>query len=76
MAIDLIANLDKKITATRWRSLKLYNAYRLLIALLLLATQDLLNNVNWLQNAKADLFSTLVLGYFAFSIISAIFTWY
>jgi len=76
MAIDLIANLDKKITVTRWRSLKLYNAYRLLIALLLLATQDLLNNVNWLQNAKADLFSTLVLGYFAFSIISAIFTWY
>ena len=76
MAIDLIANLDKKITATRWRSLKLYNAYRLLIALLLLATQDLLNNVNWLQNAKADLFSTLVLGYFAFSIISAIFTWF
>ena len=76
MAIDLIANLDKKITVTRWRSLKLYNAYRLLIALLLLATQDLLNNVNWLQNAKADLFSTLVLGYFAFSIISAIFTWF
>jgi len=76
MAIDLIANLDKKITVTRWRSLKLYNAYRLLIALLLLATQDLLNNVNWLQNAKSDLFSTLVLGYFAFSIISAIFTWY
>ncbi len=76
MAIDLIANLDKKITATRWRSLKLYNAYRLLIALLLLATQDLLNNVNWLQNAKADLFSILVLGYFAFSIISAIFTWF
>ncbi len=75
MAIDLIANLDAKITATRWRSLKLYNAYRLTVALLLLATQDLLNNDHWLQNAKADLFSALVLGYFAFSIISALVTW-
>ncbi|MGB7815292.1 MAG: ATP-binding protein [Methylotenera sp.] len=75
MAIDLIANLDNKITATRWRSLKLYNAYRFLIALLLLVTQDLLNSDNWLQSARADLFSALVLGYFAFSIISAISTW-
>ncbi len=75
MAIDLIANLDTKITATRWRSLKLYNAYRFLIALLLLVTQDLLSNDNWLQSARADLFSALALGYFVFSLISAISSW-
>jgi two-component system sensor histidine kinase PilS (NtrC family) len=76
MAIDLIANLNAKITATRWRGLKLYNAYRLLVALLLLLSQDLLNNDNWLQNAKADIFSALALGYFVFSAISAILTWF
>jgi len=75
MAIDLASNLDSNITATRWRSLKLYNAYRFLIALLLLATQDLLNNNNWLQTDKINIFSTLVIGYCIFSIISAFFTW-
>jgi two-component system sensor histidine kinase PilS (NtrC family) len=76
MAIDLIASLHANVTATRWRTLKLYNAYRLLVALLLLATQDLLNSDHWWQNANADLFSAFVLGYFIFSIISAIFTWF
>jgi two-component system, NtrC family, sensor histidine kinase PilS len=76
MAIDLIATLDSKITSSRWRSLKLYNAYRIVIALLFLAMQDLLNNDAWLQNASTDLFSALALGYFVFSIISAAFTWF
>lgn len=79
MAIDLVAHLDAKINTTRWHSLKLYNAYRFLIALLLMVTQDVINNSNLLQSANmavsADLFSTLVIGYFVFSIISAIFTW-
>ncbi len=79
MAIDLIAHLNTKITATRWRSLKLYNAYRFLIALLLLVTQDLISGNNWLQSANiamsTDLFSALTLGYFVFSVISVIFTW-
>jgi two-component system, NtrC family, sensor histidine kinase PilS len=76
MAIDLIATLDSKITSSRWRSLKLYNAYRIVIALLFLAMQNLLNNDAWLQNASTDLFSALALGYFVFSIISAAFTWF
>jgi two-component system sensor histidine kinase PilS (NtrC family) len=75
MAIDLFAQLDSKITATRWRSLKLYNAYRLIVALLLFVTQDMLNNGNWLQNASVDFFSTLVFGYVIFSLISAVLTW-
>jgi two-component system sensor histidine kinase PilS (NtrC family) len=76
MAIDLIATSAANISATRWRSLKLYNAYRLVVALLLLATQDLLNNRAWLQNASTDLFSALALSYFVFSMISAAFTWF
>jgi len=75
MAIDLIANLDSKITATYWRSLKLYNAYRFLIALLLLGTQSPSNYSDLLQSAQTGIFSKLVLGYLVFSIISAIFTW-
>lgn len=79
MAIDLVAHLDAKINTTRWHSLKLYNAYRFLIALLLMVTQNVISNSNWLQSANmavsADLFSALVVGYFVFSIISAFFTW-
>ena len=79
MAIDLMANLDTHITATRWRSLKLYNVYRLLITLLLLITQGLIVTSDWQQTLNAnlfvDLFSTLVSCYFIFSVIAAIFTW-
>ena len=79
MAIDLIAATDANITATRWRSLKLYNVYRLLIALLLLITQGLLNSSNWQQtfssNLFVDVFATLITCYFIFSVIAAIFTW-
>ena len=79
MAIDLIDNLDTHITATRWRSLKLYNIYRLLITLLLLITQGLIVTSDWQQTLNAnlfvDLFSTLVSCYFIFSMIAAIFTW-
>ena len=79
MAIDLVASTAPKTSATRWRSLKLYNAYRLLIALLLLVTQGLLNNDSWWQNVNTDLFldffSAVAVSYFIFSVISIIFTW-
>jgi two-component system, NtrC family, sensor histidine kinase PilS len=76
MAIDLIATSASNIIATRWRTLKLYNAYRLVVALLVLAMQDMLNNDAWLQNASTDFFSALALGYFVFSIVSTAFTWF
>lgn len=76
MAADLITTSAANISATRWSSLKLYNAYRLVVALLLLATQDLLSNGAWLQNASTDFFSALALSYFVFSIISIAFTWF
>ena len=75
MAIDLTPNIDDTITATRWRSLKLYNGYRLFISLLFLVSQNEMLGSNFLQNNQASLFSSLVWGYFIFSCTSAIFTW-
>ena len=79
MANDLIANLDVHLTVTRWRRLKLYNVYRLLITLLLLITQGLVVMSDWQQtlhvNLFIDSFSTLVTCYFIFSVVAAIFTW-
>ena len=75
MATDLFASLDNNINATRWRSLQLYNGYRVLVALLFLVLQGLFSRENVLQTISSDLFFTLVLAYFIFSIVSAIFTW-
>ncbi len=75
MAIQLTPNIHDTITATRWRSLKLYNAYRIFIALLFLASQNQLLDANFLPNIQAELFANLVVGYFIFSCISAVFTW-
>ncbi len=75
MAIDLTPNIDDTLTAARWRSLKLYNGYRLLIALLFLVTQNAFRDGSFLQNSELPLFSELILGYFIFSCISAILTW-
>ena len=75
MATDLFAKLDSGINATRWRSLQLYNGYRVLITLLFLLLQGWLSLESSLQDFSSDLYSTLTLAYFIFSIISAIFTW-
>ena len=79
MPMDLTDNLSDHLTATRWRSLKLYNLYRLLITLLLLITQGLIVTSGWQQTLNAnlfiDLFSSLVTCYFIFSVIAAVATW-
>lgn len=76
MAILLRPNIDDTLTAARWRSLKLYNGYRLLIAILFLVTQNTIGDDYFLLSSEVRLFSSLVLGYFIFSCISAIFTWF
>jgi two-component system sensor histidine kinase PilS (NtrC family) len=79
MAIDFLSRLDSKITSTRWRSLKLYNLYRLIIAVLLFLSQGIssesLSNFNNSGNFFLNSFSSLVIAYFIFSTISAIITW-
>ena len=79
MAKDFFSRLDAKITSTRWRSLKLYNLYRLIIALLLFFSQSVslesISNFNISGLTLLNSFSSLVISYFLFSVISAIFTW-
>ena len=76
MAIELVSNLEAKLTSARWRSLKLYNVYRMLIALMFVVTQGLISNGSLWQNLTGDLPSFLIFAYFTFSIISAILTWF
>ncbi|HSI25455.1 MAG TPA: ATP-binding protein [Methylotenera sp.] len=75
MPADLFATIDNNLNATRWRSLQLYNGYRVLIALLFLVLQGLFSRDEYVLNLSGNLFFTLVLAYFIFSIISAVFTW-
>jgi two-component system, NtrC family, sensor histidine kinase PilS len=75
MAIDLSPNLNATITANRWRSLKLYNAYRLVVAMLYFVTQSMLSDGYWWDSSSTDPFSLLVLGYFVFSLVAITFTW-
>jgi two-component system sensor histidine kinase PilS (NtrC family) len=75
MAIELISNLEAKLASTRWNSLKLYNIYRILVALMFLMTQGLLKTeINW--NNTENILPYLIVGYIIFSIISAILTWF
>ena len=75
MATDLFTKLDSSINTTRWRSLQLYNGYRVLITLLFLVLQGWFSQQNPLQIFSNDLYALLTLAYFIFSIISALFTW-
>lgn len=75
MAIDHLHNLEAKLITTRWHSLKLYNAYRVLIALMLLLSHNSLIYNTWWQSLNTDFFSMLAMGYLAFSLIAVIFTW-
>ena len=85
MTIDLNSNTDSKLLDTRWHSLKLFNVYRMLIALMFLATQKLLSPESIVQDLinqdifslsyESNLLNNLVLGYFIFSCLSAILTW-
>ncbi len=79
MDIDFFSRLDTKITNTRWRSLKLYNVYRLILAVLLFVTQglspDRLSILITNDGLLLATFSSLVITYFAFSVVSAFLTW-
>lgn len=72
MTTENLLGSEDKINSTRWRSLKLYNGYRVLIALLFLLTQ---NAMLPSTNNRWDVSSAVTLSYFVFSIISAVATW-
>jgi two-component system sensor histidine kinase PilS (NtrC family) len=64
-----------KLTKSRWHSLKLYNAYRIFIALLLLISHGIIKNDHGIQIFNNDFFTTIAISYLAFSLFSAFFTW-
>ena len=71
MAIQLTPNIKDTLTAARWRSLKLYNGYRLVIAILFFVTQSAIGDKAYWQ----DNYVSLLLAYFIFSCISGLLTW-
>ena len=71
MSIQLTPNIKDTLTAARWRSLKLYNGYRLVIAILFFVTQSAIGDKAYWQ----DNYVSLVLAYFIFSCISGLLTW-
>lgn len=79
MTLDFFSRLDAKVSSTRWRTLKLYNLYRLIIAVLLYFTQgvvvDSFSTANFSVYSLLNTFSSLLIAYFIFSLIAAVFTW-
>ncbi|MGJ8618772.1 MAG: sensor histidine kinase [Methylophilaceae bacterium] len=65
---------DVKLIKARWNSFKLYNGYRIFIALTLLLSHSY-NNQNQ-QLVTENPFSVIALTYLGFSLISACLTWF
>jgi two-component system, NtrC family, sensor histidine kinase PilS len=68
-----ISSYDAKLAKAHWSSFKLYNGYRVLIALTLLLGHNI--DLNW-QTINDDIFAKTALGYLVFSIISVTVTWF
>ena len=64
---------DIKLIKARWNSFKLYNGYRIFIALTLLLSQGYSSSE---QSISDNPFSLIAFSYLCFSLISACFTWF
>lgn len=70
------ASINTELIKARWNSFKLYNGYRILIALTLLLSHSAINSTSLTAAYEtADSFSIIAAIYLLFSIICAIFTW-
>ncbi len=67
---------DTQLLKARWNSLKLYNGYRILIALMLFLSHSPANTSLLLPSNAATFFSSISITYLAFSLISAACTWF
>jgi two-component system, NtrC family, sensor histidine kinase PilS len=67
--------LESQIVKDHWHSLKLYNGYRILIALMFAVEAQLLKYPFVQIKAGLSFIEWLILSYFVFSLISAFFTW-
>ncbi|MEE9332180.1 MAG: ATP-binding protein [Methylophilaceae bacterium] len=68
---------DNNLLKARWNSFKLYNGYRVLIALTLLLSHGVIKNTaHPALYGISDLFSIIAVAYLLFSLICAVFTWF
>lgn len=67
---------DIQLIKARWNSLKLYNGYRILIALMLLLSHSALQNSAFPPVDGIEIFSAIASGYLLFSLFAAAFTWF
>lgn len=63
---------DTKLTKVHWNSFKLYNGYRVLIALTLLLNH---NTLNW-SLINSDFFANISVAYLVFSLVAGMATWF
>ncbi len=73
MTAELIAK-NIKLSKIHWRSLKLYNVYRIIVALVLLISHGIIKNDNGIQTFNHDFFTPIAIGYLVFSLFSALLT--
>jgi two-component system, NtrC family, sensor histidine kinase PilS len=76
MSIESIPMQNSQLVTARWNSFKLYNGYRILIALTLLLSDNATLTNQFSLKTDLSLFSIVAIGYLIFSLIASIFTWF
>ena len=67
---------DDGLTATHWRALRLLNIYRLIIALIFVATFYVVHSNFWVESNSLELYNITSITYFIFSIVATTCTWW
>jgi len=73
MSSPSTSTFDNNLVSARWNSLKLYNGYRIVIALMLLISHNSLNDAS---NITSSFLLSTTVSYLLFSIIAAVATWF
>lgn len=76
MSIEPISTRDAKLIEARWSSFKLYNGYRILIALMLFLNDSTPYSDRLSQDPSSGFLPSIATVYLLFSIIAAILTWF
>jgi two-component system, NtrC family, sensor histidine kinase PilS len=76
MEAPALIETETRLASTRWNSLKLYNAYRVIIAILFLFAQGSSSENIVLHGFFSKTPLVLISAYLAFSLISAALTWF
>ena len=75
MATQLLPDNDKGLTVTHWRTLRLLNIYRLIVALIFVSTLFASHDKSWLEYNSLSLYNSSSISYLIFAVIAAACTW-